>query len=326
MTRDPDDGTINSGTYRVMIHDRNTLGLWISPGKDGDLHLKKYAERGEVAPISMTFGQSPLLYLAASKEIPHCEFDWVGGVMGEPLEVVAGDNGMPIPRYAEIAIEGEVRPGDKRQEGPFGEWTGYYASGEALAHVVHVNRVHFRHDPILTGSPSSKPPSEHTFSSCFMRSGMIWDELERSGVPDVTGVWCHPSGGGRMFTAVSIKQRYAGHATQAGMIATHGRASSYLGRYVVVVDEDIDVFNLTDVMWAVASRSDPSRDIRVMPDCRSGPLDPIIPPDRKGLNSRAVIDACRPYEWKDQFPPVATCGPELRRSVLQKWGDVIAGL
>jgi len=92
---------------------------------------------------------------------------------------------------------------------------------------------------------------------------------------------------------------------------------------VIVVDEDIDPSNLFDVIWAMSTRCEVSEDIDILRKCWSGPLDPVIPKGRKGFNSRAVIDACRPYDWKDEFPPVAECSKELRDKTYSKWKDVL---
>jgi 4-hydroxy-3-polyprenylbenzoate decarboxylase len=152
---------------------------------------------------------------------------------------------------------------------------------------------------------------------------MIWDELEKVGIPGVTGVWCHEAGGGRLFNIVSIKQAYPGHARQAGHIAAQCHAGAYLGRYVIVVDDDIDPSNTFEVLWAIASRSDPAESIDIIKRAWSGPLDPRIEPGHKGHNSRAIIDACRPFEWMDKFPPVAESSPELRARTLEKWGHLL---
>ena len=88
-------------------------------------------------------------------------------------------------------------------------------------------------------------------------------------------------------------------------------------------DWDIDVMNLEEVMWAICTRCDPEKDIDILHRCWSGPLDPIIPPGQKGLNSRAIIDATRPFEWRDQFPRVAESSPERRAEVLKKWGRIV---
>jgi 4-hydroxy-3-polyprenylbenzoate decarboxylase len=152
---------------------------------------------------------------------------------------------------------------------------------------------------------------------------MIWEELEKCGVPNVKGVWCHEAGGGRLFNVVSIKQAYPGHSRQAGLITSQTHAGGYLNRFVIVVDDDIDPANLFDVVWAMSTRCDAAEDIEIIRKCWSGPLDPVIPKEKKGYNSRAVIDACRPYDWKDDFPPVAESSKELRDQTYKKWKDVL---
>jgi len=150
---------------------------------------------------------------------------------------------------------------------------------------------------------------------------MIWDEVERAGLGGIRGVWCHEAGRARMFNVISIKQAYAGHSKQAGMAAASCQSGAYLGRFVVVVDEDIDPTDMFDVMWAMCTRCDPAEDIDIIRKMWSGPLDPRIP---RGTtwNSRAVIDACRPYGM--EFPPVASATPALRRKVEEKFKDLLA--
>jgi len=155
----------------------------------------------------------------------------------------------------------------------------------------------------------------------------IWNYLESADVPDVKGVWCFVGGsapgGGAPFFVVSLKQRYNGHAQQAAVAALGCRAGNYHGRFIVVVDEDIDSTDLGEVIWAVSARCDPKTAITVIDGCWSTPLDPAMPPEKKDAadftNSRAIINACRPYAWKDQFPPVNVLSPELRRRVAEKW-------
>jgi 4-hydroxy-3-polyprenylbenzoate decarboxylase len=326
ITRDPDEGWINFGAYRVMVHDAKSLAFYISPGKHGNLQRRKYFERGEPCPVVVCVGQDPLLFLSSGNEVPYgmSEYDYAGGFKGEPIDVVLGEHtGIPIPALAEIALEGEAVVDEVRQEGPFGEWTGYYGSGGRPEPVIRVKNVYYRSNPILCCARPGRPPSDYSFSKCVVKSAMIWDELEKAGVPNVQGVWCHEAGGGRMFNIVSIKQAYPGHSRQAGMVASQCHAGAYLGRFVVVVDEDIDPSNTFDVLWAMASRVDPEESIEIIRRCWSGPLDPRIPEGRKGLNSRAILDACRPYEWKDKFPKVVESSPSLREATLKKWHDVI---
>jgi len=309
-----------------MVQGKDHTSFYISPGKHGRIHRDIRFERKEPCPVAVSVGHDPLLFLAAGNEVQYgvCEYDYAGGFKGEPIEIVKGKyTGLPLPARAEIAFEGEAVWDDRKKEGPFGEWTGYYASADREEPVIRVKTVYHRNDPILTCSRPSRPPSDYSFSKGVVKSAMIWEELEKCGVPNVKGVWCHEAGGGRLFNIVSIKQAYAGHSRQAGLITSQTHAGGYLNRFVIVVDDDIDPSNLFDVVWAMSTRCDPAEDIEILRKCWSGPLDPVIPKGKKGYNSRAVIDACRPYDWKDDFPPVAESSRELRDQTYKKWKDVL---
>ena len=330
ITRDPEEGWVNIGTYRIMIHDGKNLGLYMSPGRHGRIQMEKYFAQNRPFPVAVAIGYDPLIFMASAFEVPYglSEYDFAGGLRREPLEVVRLEQcGLPVPAKAELIIEGECLPSERKAEGPLGEWTGYYGSSVRDEPVLRVRRVYFRNNPIMTGAPPSKPPTEATFYKSFWRSAMIWDEMERAGIPDVAGVWCPPEGNTRLFTVVSIKQRYPGHARQAGVIASQCHAAAYLGRFTVVVDEDIDPTDMKDVIWAMTTRCDPVEDIEILRRCWSSPLDPIIPPNRKGrdssFNSRAIIDACRPYEWMKDFPASVKVPDELAKQVREKWGKQI---
>jgi 4-hydroxy-3-polyprenylbenzoate decarboxylase len=254
------------------------------------------------------------------------EYDYAGGHRGQPFEVVESElHSLPMPSHAEFVIEGEMQFGETAPEGPFGEFTGYYAGGKSEQPVIRVRRIYHRNNPILTIATPMKPPSDFSYSKCVMKAGMIWDEVERVGLSGVRGVWCHEAGGARMFNVISIKQAFAGHARQAGMLAASCQSGSYLGRFVVVVDDDIDPTNLFEVVWAMCTRCDPVEDIDFIRKAWSGPLDPRIPSGTT-TNSRAVIMACRPFERIGAFPPVAEASPELRAKVAAKFKDVLAQL
>jgi len=326
ITKHPDEEWVNLGTYRVMVHDKDRTAFFISPGKHGRIQRDLYLQRKEPCPVAVSVGHDPLLFLAAGNEVDYglSEYDYAGGFKGEPIEVVrARATGLPIPARAEIVFEGEAVWDERQKEGPFGEWTGYYGSGERDEPVIRVKNVYYRNKPILTCSKPSRPPSDYSFSKGIVKSALIWEELEKCGVPNVKGVWCHEAGGGRLFNVVSIEQSYPGHSRQAALIASQTHAGGYLNRFVVVVDEDIDPSNLFDVVWAMSTRCDVADDIDILRKCWSGPLDPVIPTELKGFNSRAIIDACRPYAWKDSFPPVAECSKELRDRTFAKWKGIL---
>src|SRR5262252_1558786 len=330
ITRDPDDGWVNLGTYRVMVHDATRLGYYISPGKHGRLHRQKYFDRGEPCPVAMVFGSDPLLSIASCTEIPYgvSEYERAGAVSCELLRVIGAPvTGLPIPADAESVVEGVAGATEMLPEGPFGEWTGYYASDTRPEPVLHVEALYYRHQAILVGSPPGQPPDEQSRYRAVLRSALLRDELERAGIPDVVGAWQHEAGGSRLFTVVAIRQRYPGHARQAMHVAAQCRAGAYAGRYTIVVDEDVDPSNLEEVIWAVCTRSDPATSIDLIHRSWSTPLDPRIPPDRKAArdftNSRALIDATRPWEWREQFPPINVPPPEERRAALLRWGHLL---
>ncbi len=332
VTVDPDSGWMNLGTYRVMVQDEKTVGYYISPGKHGRVHRDKYLARGEAMPTVVVVGGDPMTFLTACTEMPPgvCEYDIVGAMRDEPLKVIKGRHtGIPFPADAEIVLEGFVDPRERRPEGPFGEWTGYYGSDMRDEPVMHVKAVYHRNNPIILGCPPQRPPDEMCRYRAVTRSAMLRDAIEKAGVPDVQAAWAHEVGNSRMLLAVAIKQRYPGHAKQAGHVAAMCHVGAYAGKYVVVTDEDVDISNLEEMTWAMITRSDPATSIDIIKDAWSTPLDPRIPPEEKArgnmTNSRAIIDACRPFHWKDSFPPVNAPTQEVARRAREKFGYLLDG-
>jgi len=332
IIRDPESDWVNLGAYRVMLQGPRTVTMYISPGKHGRLLREKYYARGEPMPVAIAFGQDPLLLMVAGNEVPYgvSEYEYAGGISGRPAEIIRGPvTGLPIPASAEIVVEGFLHPDETAIEGPFSEWTGYYAGEPHPEPLVRVEALYFRDDPILLGSLPVKPPAEFTAYRALMRSALLWEQLEAAGIPDVAGVWCHEAGGTRLFVAVSIRQRYPGHARQVGHAVVSCQAGAYTGRYVVVVDDDIDVTDLDDVIWAMCTRSDPAESVDLVRRAWSTPLDPRIPPEQRAkkdfTNSRLIIDATRPYEWRDRFSRVAEWSPEMRALMREKWASIILG-
>jgi UbiD family decarboxylase len=325
ITQDPETGEVNLGTYRVMVHDERTAGLFMSPGKHGRIHCEKYHAAGKPCPVAMSFGHHPLFNRMAAMELPPgSEYNFIGAVQGEPVKVIREEiTGLPIPADSEIVVVGWCPPGKKRIEGPFGEWTGYYASRGSPAPIVEVERIYFRNKPIILGSPPMRPPSDGSLFRLVKGSAMLWNALVKSNVPDVRGVWMSEIGL-EQFVVVSIKQRYPGHVKQAGLLACQNRPAAFHGRYVVVVDDDIDPSNIEDVMWALATRTDPEKDIDIVRRAWSTPLDTMIrKPTNAYFNSRGIIDACKPWEWIDEFPRDIRVSDEWVSKVKDKWGAVL---
>ncbi len=318
ITHDPEEGWTNLGTARVMIHDENTVGFYIAPGRHGRIHRDKAFARGEPFKVAISVGHDPLIFLAGALEVPYgvCEYDFIGGIQGEPVDVIRGEfTGLPIPATAEIVLEGECVPGPEKIEGPFGEWTGYYGSSSRPEPIVKIHNVMHRNNPILLGYTRKwRAP---------LKAALVWDDLEGAGVPDVRGVWYHEAAGARVLVFGGVHQTALSGTCSAGRIGRNGVSrGGLLGRYTIVVDDDIDPTNLNEVLWAVCTRSDPSADIEILRRCWSGPLDPIIHKDNKGFNSRAIIDATRPYEWKDSLSRGVALEQRAAREILGKWGEL----
>jgi UbiD family decarboxylase len=325
VTRDPETGVENVGCYRVMLQDRDKVGLYISPGKHGRIHFEKAMRAGKPFPVAMVFGQHPLLFIAASQAVPFGvnEYDWASGILGQPIEVMEAPlTKLHIPAAAEIAIEGEIVPGETLPEGPFGEWPGYYASAQRAEPFVRVKALYYRNDPIICGAAPFKPTIHGMYRSC-LRAATVWNAMERAGVPDIQGVYLPPPAQ-RFMIVVAIKQRYPGHAKQAALVACQCHPGAYLGRYVIVVDDDIDITDLNEVVWAICTRSDPATSVDILRRTWSGPLDPIIPPGGKGHNSRMIIEATRPYEWRDRFPAISQISNDTRKEFTRKWEKQLA--
>jgi 4-hydroxy-3-polyprenylbenzoate decarboxylase len=162
-----------------MLQDRNSAGIYIGPGKHGHIHKQKYFDKNQAMPVNIVLGSDPLDWFAASCPVPAgiSEFDFAGGLRGAPTQVIRSDiTRLPYPADAEIVLEGEIRPGELREEGPFGEWPGYYASPKSLEPCIRVKRILHRNDPIVSCANPARPPHTLTLLRAITRSahGRSW--------------------------------------------------------------------------------------------------------------------------------------------------------
>jgi UbiD family decarboxylase len=325
IMRDPEGGWINASIYRVQVHGPNRVTIQFDHGgRHGAIIARKYWDDGKHCPVAVVSGEDPALFIAGFEYLPGgmSEYDFAGAIKGAPIEISAGPlTGLPIPAHAEIILEGHLLPLSENSlpEGPFGEFTGYFASDRRPCPVMDVAAIHYRHDPILLGSPPMKPPRFHF--GLPLRAAGIWSNLEAAGVTDVVGVWQHVS---QLMTVVALRQRYDGHAKRAALIAA---ANSYMGRVVVVVDDDIDPSDLADVMWAVTTRCEPCEQIDIVKNAWSSALDPRIPPETKARgvtsHSKLIIEAVKPFAWIDRFPKVSALSHDDARVIEDKWGEAL---
>ncbi len=332
ITRDPDSGWVNVGTYRIMIKDRNKLAILMEASRHGRNHYQKYIKKGQECPVAISFGHDPGINLFSGNEVPEgiSEFDFLGSIRGEPLSVIKGPvTGLPIPADSEIAIEGYIAE-ELTDEGPLGEFIGYYGGGKMLNPVIRIEAVYYRNNPIMLGTCAGKPPYDYSYFRCPIRSALIWNSLEATGISGIKGVWCHEEGYSRAFTAVSLRQTYGGQAVMAGHIASQCRPGAVAGRYTVVVDDDIDPSNLNDVVWAMCSRNDPATGIHIINDTIGTPLDPISKhTEGKDLleftSSRAIVLAVKPIGSiiRGNFPEVVKADEQTEDLVRKRWHDIL---
>jgi UbiD family decarboxylase len=325
ITRDPDGGWLNVGCYRQMVQGQREVGLYLSPGKDARLHIERYWSRGEPCEVVMCWGIDPAMFIAASQTFPKTvsELDYVGGMMGRPVELVKGDvTSLYYPAHAEIVAEGIIPPQSQKLEGPFGEFTGYYGRPEDFAFLVQVKAVHHRDDPILTHALMADfPANECALLYSVARSARVWNDLEKVGVPGLQGVYAHPAAaGGFAMTVVSLEQRYAGHAAQALALAAQCPGGAYFAKWIIAVDEDVDPSNINQVLWAMSTRCNPVEDIDILRQTWSTWLDPTQnPPEERPYGSKALINACKEHRYLKQFSKRTKVRRAVYEQVAARW-------
>jgi UbiD family decarboxylase len=325
VTRDPEQGHLNVGTYRMMVHDQNHVGLYLSPGKDARLHIARAWEGGQDVEVAAALGVHPMWMVVGSQTFPKnmSEYDAIGGIIGEPLEVVPGETtSLLLPAQAEIVVEGIVRANSTRLEGPFGEFTGYYGRPEAGCPLVEITAVHYRDGAILTNALMADYPScEMALFYAVTKSARLWDDLDRQGIPGIKGVWTVPAAAsGFGMVVVSMEQRYAGHAAQVLALAAQSPSAAYYTKWIVAVDEDVDPTNLNEVVWAMSTRCNPAEDIDFLRNTWSTWLDPSQnPPEERPYGSKALINACKEHRYLPVFSKRTALTRQVWEQLAARW-------
>jgi UbiD family decarboxylase len=328
ITRDPDTGYLNIGTYRMMQQGKAETGLYLSPGKDARLHITRAWQQGKPIAVAAAWGIDPLFMLVGSQTFPKnvSEYEFAGGIKGEPIPVVRGKTtDLLLPANAELVVEGTIEPNSVKAEGPFGEFPGYYGRPEAGCPLVKVTAVHYRSRPILTNALMADYPScEQSGFFSVIRSAKIWDDFDKLGIPGIVGVYSHPAAaGGFGMTVISLEQRYAGHAAQALALAAQCPGGAYYTKWIIAVDEDIDPTDTDQVIWAMASRCNPIDDVDVLRNTWSTWLDPTQnPPEKRPYGSKALINACKEHRHLPSFSKRTTLRKSIYDQVGARWKEL----
>lgn len=326
INKDPDSGWVNWGMYRHMLHDRQLIGWLANPGQHGpSIYYRKYEAKGEAMPMAIAIGTDPACALASISLVSAytSEVDIAGGIRGKPVELVKCETiDLEVPSTAEIVLEGEVRPNERKAEGPFGEYTGYSASEKALRPVFHIKCITHRKNPILTVSTPGKPFDDTTFVYALCGSAALTIELRKLGLP-FKSLFTTPS---MMAVIIAASEIYPGYVHTLSS-AIWGTKIGVYRPTIIVVGEDIDVTNMDEVIWAMTTRMHPGRDIHIKKRAPGHPLFPFLSSEEKANLTGAAVcfDATFPFEWKEKTPMVTdfehAWSKEIQELVVSKWKE-----
>jgi 2,5-furandicarboxylate decarboxylase 1 len=304
ILRDPDTDSLNVGIYRNQIFADDKLGVMINPQHHGSYIINRYRELGKPVEVALVIGHHPAFLLSAGGARLPCvggELELAGALLGESLKVVRGETiDLEYPADAEIVIEGIIDdPNNLVEEGNFGEYPRHY-SGKRMVPVIRVTAICMRHDAIYQDIAAAH--DEHLIMGSLPMMATCLKKI-RELAPYVKMVNLPKSGSCRAHIYVSIKKRNEGEGKQAGLAAL---AADPNIKMAVVVDDDIDVFDEEQVLWAVAYRFEADRDLILIPYTLGAQLNPkaysLDRSKRGNLQTRIIIDATWPVKGFEKSP------------------------
>jgi 4-hydroxy-3-polyprenylbenzoate decarboxylase len=319
FSRNPDTGKRNCGMYRMQIFDERTAGMHWQTHKQGAEHYRRTAHHGRTRmDVAVAIGADPAtMYSAILPLPPDLDEMMVAGFLRQsPVEMVkCVTSDLEVPANAEIVLEGYVELGELRTEGPFGDHTGFYSlAGEYP--VFHVTCMTRRAQPVYTATIVGPPPMEDYFMGKAIER--IFLPLMRLQIPEIRDISMPAEGVFHNLILVSMRKSYPGHARKV-MHAIWGLGQAMFSKCIVVVDEDVDVQNASEVAWKALNNIDPERDIQFV----MGPVDSLDHSSRlPDYGSKMGVDATR--KWPGEgftrpWPGVIEMSPEVKRRVDELW-------
>ena len=321
ITRDPVSGKTNVGVYRMQVYDRRTTGMHWQKHKDGAAQARGYEREGRRMEVAAAIGCDPATVFSGIAPLPPglSEFLFAGFVRGEGVPLVAGRTvDLLVPAEAEVVLEGYVDPGERRQEGPFGDHTGFYSLEDDFP-VFHVTAVTRRRAPIYLTTIVGKPPMEDGFLGEAVER--LFLPLVKKTIPEIVDMYLPPEGIFHNLMIVAIDKRFPGHARKT-MHAIWGTGQMMFSKTIVVVDRDVEVRNAPELVWKVLTAIDPERDIEFV----HGPVDELDFASRLPCyGSKMGIDATR--KWKEEgfhrrWPDEIVMDAEVKRRVDEIWSSL----
>src|ERR1043166_1639380 len=321
ITKDPDSSWVNWGMYRLMVHDRNTLGCLFPMQQHVGQMYQKYEAMNKPMPVAVAIGGQPVIPLVSCVMLPPYvnEVEIAGALQKTPIQLVKCETvDLEVPASAEIVIEGEVLPHERRVEGPFGEYMGYEAGKSSPKPILKIKAITYRSNPILPFSNMGMPVHEGQTATALIKGAEIYAELKKLGLP-VKGVFCPPYAVGHM-AVVSTEVPFVNFARRVAhaVWATKPGLFTY---YIVVVEPDVDPTNMDEVLHAMTTKCHPVDGIYQVPHNPGFPvLLPFLAPKERLIGDAAgvIFDCTWPKDWPEESIPIKATFEKLWPSELQE--------
>ncbi len=295
VVRDPDTGILNAGMYRHELQGTDRIGCMFNPAHHAGYIYRRCKELGKRIEAVLFLGHHPAAILGTLGRGPidANEFEMMGALMDEPLEIVPAETvDLPVPAFAEIAIEGYLDPNEETDDGPFAEYTGFYGPAKDPVGLMHVTAITMRSDAIYHGLDPAHP--EHSLAGALTFESQVLDCVKNL-VPTVTAVYMPASGTAHFTAYVAIKKRVPGEGMSAGLAAIAANSDI---KIAVVVDDDIDIYDERQVLWAISTHFEADTGLAVIPNAMGAHLNPSaygeVRTEKGPMNTKMVIDATRP--------------------------------
>lgn len=320
FTRDPLTGRRNCGMYRIHVYDKTTTGMHWHIHKDGARHYDRYKAAQQRMPAAIAVGSDPAVIYASSAPLPESvdEMLFAGFLRKSPVEMVKCiTSDIEVPANSELVIEGYLQPGETRIEGPFGDHTGFYSAADYYP-VFHVSCITHRKDLVYPATIVGKPPME----DCYMGKATerIFLPLIRLDFPEISDINLPMEGVFHNAALISIKKSYPGHAKKI-MHGLWGKGQMMFAKLLIIVDEDVDVQNISYTAWRVLNNVDWKRDVVIA----EGPLDDLDhAANWPRYGSKMGIDATRKTREEGmmrEWPQELFMSDEVRRLVDSRWKE-----
>ncbi|MGZ5012969.1 MAG: 4-hydroxy-3-polyprenylbenzoate decarboxylase [Methylobacter sp.] len=321
ITKGPNKDRQNLGIYRLQVIGKNKVIMRWLAHRGGALDFKEFqaAHPGQPFPVSVALGADPATILAAVTPVPDSlsEYAFAGLLRGSKTEVAKSLlNDLQVPASAEIVLEGFIYPGEFAAEGPYGDHTGYY-NEVADFPVFTIERITQRQAPIYHSTYTGRPPDEPAILGVALNE--VFVPILQKQFPEIVDFYLPPEGCSYRMAVISMKKQYAGHAKRV-MLGTWSFLRQFMyTKFVIVVDDDVDVRNWQDVIWAMTTRMDPARDLTILENTPIDYLDFASPVS--GLGSKVGFDATNkwPGETNREWGRTIVMSPEVVKKVDEMW-------